>query len=151
MLSELIDLAQPVGAVLFMTSEDRQNMTHRRQRYRRRERQLEITPDPVTTEPEVEETNIGDNEGDKREEEKEFYELLLKAVQDLSRNIEGMGQRNGNGNKGKGVQGDFHYGEGSGTSQRRATLHSNMPLIQNTPPRSTIPTFLQFGAGGQTK
>lgn len=56
----------------------------------------------VTTDLEVEESNMGDNEGDKMEE-KMFAQLLLKAVQNLSRNIEGMGQQNGSHNKGKRV------------------------------------------------
>ena len=41
---------------------------------------MPATLDPVTTEPEVVETNMGDNEGDKKSEEKEFAQLLLKAV-----------------------------------------------------------------------
>ena len=73
-------MAQPVGATHSITPEDRQNVTYRRQRYRSKEQQLEITHDLVTAEPEVEETNIRDNEGDKREEEEEFSQLLLKAV-----------------------------------------------------------------------
>lgn len=64
-----------------MTLEDKQNVTYRRQRYKRRERKLEITPDPVMTEPEVEEANMGGNEGDKTNEEKDFAHLLLKSVQ----------------------------------------------------------------------
>jgi len=74
-----------------MTPEDRQNVTYQRQRHWSRERQWQITPDPVTTEPKVVETNMGDNEGDKRSRDEEFAHLLLKAVQDLSKNIEEMG------------------------------------------------------------
>jgi len=67
-----------------MTPKDQQNMTHERQRYRSRERQLQITPDPMIVEPEAERPNMGDNEGDKRSKEEEFAQHLLKAVQDLS-------------------------------------------------------------------
>jgi len=45
-----------------MTPKDRQNMTYQRQRYRSKERQLKITIDLMTTELEVEKTNMGDNE-----------------------------------------------------------------------------------------
>lgn len=40
MVSELIDLAQPLEATQSMTLEDRQNLTYQRQRYMIRERQL---------------------------------------------------------------------------------------------------------------
>lgn len=52
---------------------------------------MQITPDPVVTEPEVKEESMGGSEGDKRSEEKGFSYLLLKAMRDLSQNIEGMG------------------------------------------------------------
>ena len=46
-------------------------------------------------------------------------------------------------------EGDFQFGEGSGNSQHHASFNTHMPLIPNTSRRSTIPTFLTSGDGGQ--
>ena len=75
-----------------MTPEDQQNITYQRKRYRSKERQLQITPNPVIVELEVKSPNIGDNEGDKRSKEEEFSQLILKVVQDLSKGIEELRQ-----------------------------------------------------------
>jgi len=49
---------------------------------------LQITPNPVIIEPKVVETNMVENEGDRRDKGEEFAHHLLKAVQDLSKSIE---------------------------------------------------------------
>lgn len=63
--------------------------------------QLQITPNPVIVEPEVERPNTGDNEGDKRSKEKEFAQHIFKAVQELSKGIEDLRQQNCNNNQGQ--------------------------------------------------
>ena len=84
-----------------------------------------------------------------RSKEEEFSHLLLKLVQYLSKRIEEMGQKNNNGSKGKGVQGDFQVGERSDTLQHQVAPHITMPRVPYTPARSTIPTFMVSGIGGQ--
>ena len=74
-----------------MTPKDKQNVAYWRQRYKSRERELEITPDLATIELEVVETRMGDVEGEKKSKEDQYSHLLLKAVQDLSKNIKEMG------------------------------------------------------------
>ena len=51
-----------------MTLEDKQNVTYRRQRYRRRERELEITLDLVDNVPVVAKEKMGDAEGERSKE-----------------------------------------------------------------------------------
>ena len=75
-----------------MTTENKQNVTYRRQRYRNKERKLEITPDLVDSVPEFIEENMEDAK-DGRSKEEKFAQLLLKSVHDLSKRIEEMGQR----------------------------------------------------------
>ena len=86
---------------------------------------------------------------DGRSKEEKFSQLLLKSVQDLSKRIEEMGQRISNSSKGKGVQGDFQIGEGTGTSQHQVAPHTTMLVVPYTSPRSTILKFLALGTGGQ--
>lgn len=130
-----------------MTPEDQQNVTHWRQRYRSKERKLQITLDRVIVELEVERPNMGDNEGDKRSKVEEFAQHVLKAVQDFSKGITALRQQNCSNNKGKGIQGELQIGEVSSTSHHQGGHGSNTPLIPSTPPRSTIPTFIASGAG----
>ena len=66
-----------------MTLENKHNITYQRQRYRSRERKLEITPDSVDSVPEVIEEKTKDTQYGRRKEE-EFAQLLLKSIQDLS-------------------------------------------------------------------
>ena len=79
-----------------MTPERKQNVTYRRQRYKSKERRLEITSDQVDSIPEVVEREMEHIE-DGRNEEKEFAHLLLKLIQDLSNRIEEMCYRLSNG------------------------------------------------------
>lgn len=131
-----------------MTPENKKDITYRRQRYKSRERQLQITPDTETLELEVEGPAMGENLNDRVSKEEEFSQHLLKAIHDLSRGNDEVRQQNNSNNKGKGVQGDVHLGEGLGTSHHQATNPTNVPHVFSTPPRSTIPTFLASGAGG---
>ena len=66
-----------------MTTENKQNETYKRQRYKSREMKLEITPDLVDSVPEVIEEKMEDAK-DGRSKEEEFAQLLLKSVEDLS-------------------------------------------------------------------
>ena len=85
---------------------------------------------------------------EERDEGKEFAQLLLKSVQELTKRIEDMGQKIGGDNKQKEIQGEFQIGEGSGTSHHLTSPHTGQQVVPCTPPRSTITTFLASGEGG---
>ena len=98
-----------------MTPAGKPYICYRGRKYRDQERRLEITfregdcilvVDAEEKEPMAEE----------RDARKEFGELLLKSMQDLSRQIEEMGQRFTAESRQRETPRGFHIGEGSGTS-----------------------------------
>ena len=93
--------------------------------------------DAEEEEPMVEERDAG----------KEFGELLLKSVQDLSRRIEEMGQRFTVESKQCETPRGFHTGEGSGTSHHLQEHLTAQQMASHTLPRSTMPTFLAANTG----
>ena len=75
-----------------MTLEDRKNITYRRQWYRSSERRLEITPDQLgSVLVEEERENSQMEEG--RDDGKEFSNLLLMSMQELTKRIKEMGKK----------------------------------------------------------
>ena len=96
-----------------MTPEDRQNVTYRRQRYRSRERRLEITPDQVDNIP-VEEGRGKTPMEEERDDGKEFAQLL-KSMQELTKRIEEIRQKFVEDNKHRKIPREFQIEEGSGT------------------------------------
>ena len=79
---------------------------------------------------------------EERDAGKEFGELLLKSVQDLSRQIEEMGQRFTAKSRQRETPRGFHIGEGSGTSHHLQEHLTAQQMASHKPPRSTMPTFL---------
>ena len=98
-----------------MTPARKPYITYRGRKYKDQEQRLELTfgkgdsvpvVDTEEEEPVAEEINAN----------KEFGELLLKSVQDLSRRIEEMGQRFIAESRQRVTPRGFHVGEGSSTS-----------------------------------
>ena len=111
------------------------------------EKKLQITPNPETIELEVEVLDMVDKKDDKLSKE-DFSQHLLNAIHDFSKGIDELSEQNNKNNKGNGIQGDIHMGEGEGTLHHHATSPPNVPHVSSTPPKSTIPTFLASGVGG---
>jgi len=81
---------------------------------------------------------------------KRFGEILLKSVQDLSRQIEVMGQRfTAVEARQRATPRGFQIGEGSGTSHPLPEHDATQHMASHTPTHSTMPTFLgaDIGAG----
>lgn len=70
-----------------MTLEDKQNIKYRRQRYKSRERKLEITPNTETLALEVKGPTMGYNRNDRVSKEEEFAQHPLKVIHDFSMGI----------------------------------------------------------------
>ena len=82
-----------------------------------------------------------------RDAGEEFSELLLKSVRDLSRQIEEMGQRFIAESRQREAPRVFHIGEGLGTSHHLQEHLTAQQMASDTPPRSTMPTFLATDTG----
>ena len=83
---------------------------------------------------------------------KRFGEMLLKSVQDLSRQIETMGQRFiAVEARQRETPRGFQIGEGSSTSHHMQEREATPLMASHAPTRSTMPTFLgaDTGAGAQ--
>ena len=83
---------------------------------------------------------------------KRFGKMLLKSVQDLSRQIEVMGQRfTAVEARQRETPRGFQIGKGSITSYHLHEHDSTQHMISHTPTRPTMPTFLgaDTGAGAQ--
>ena len=83
------------------------------------------------------------------EDGKRFADMLLKSVQDLSRQIEVMGQRfTAVEARQCGCPRVFHIGEGSGASHHLPEqLDTAQQVASHAPTHSTMPTFLGANTG----
>ena len=124
-------------------------ITYQRRKYKDQERRLETifgegdcvpVVDAKEEEPMVEEKDEG----------REFGQLLLKSVQELSRRIEEMGQKFTTDQRQRETPRGFHIGEGSNTSHHLQEQLTTQQVVSLTPPRSTMPTFLTTGTGTGT-
>ena len=130
-----------------MTPNEKSYICYRGRKYRDREHRLQITygegecapiVDAEQEEPMAEEKDVV----------KEFGDMLIKSVQDLSRQIEEMGQRFTVAESRQcETPGDFHIGEGSGTSHHLQGNYATQHVASHTPPCSTMPTFLVADTG----
>jgi len=97
-----------------MSEEDRQNITYRRQRYRSRERELEITPDTKDMGKAV----VAKNMGDPKSREEMAFDSLLKALNDLVKGQKEMLDEIKMQNWERSTPRGFLFGETSGASQQ---------------------------------
>ena len=99
-----------------MTPNEKPYICYRGRKYRDRERRLQITYEEGDCAPVVD-VEQEEPMADDRDAAKEFGEMLLKSIQDLSRQIEVMGQRFTVVEARQRVTPrGFQIGEGSGTS-----------------------------------
>jgi len=145
-----IDLAQPV-----MTPGEKPCICYRGRRYRDIGRRLENTYGEGHCVPMVDaqqkEPIVDAEQRDPTADEdgKRFADMLLKSVQDLSRQIEVMGQRF---MAVEARQGEsprvFQIGEGSGASHHLPEqCDTAQQVASHVPTRSTMPTFLRADTG----
>ena len=129
-----------------MTPARKPYITYRGRRYKDQERRPEATfgegdcstiVDAEEEEPMAEEKDEG----------KEFGELLLKSVQELSRRIKEMGQKLTVDQRQRETSRGFHTGEGSSTSHHLQERFTVQQMASLTPPRSTMPMFIATGTG----
>ena len=129
-----------------MTPAGKPYITYRGRKYKDQEWRLESTfgegdcvpvVDAEGEEPMAEERDAG----------KEFSELLLKSVQDLSRRIEEMGQRFTAESRQHETPRGFHIIEGSSTSHHFQEHLIVQQVASHTPPCSTMPIVLTADTG----
>ena len=133
-----------------MTLAGKPYITYRGRNYKDQEQRLEVTfgeGDCITVVDAEEEESMAEE----RDAGKEFDELLLKSVQDLSRRIEEMGQRFTAKSRQRETPRGFHIGEGSGTSHHLQEHLTVQHMASHTPPRSTMPTFLAADTGARAQ
>ena len=98
-----------------MTPAGKSYICYRGRKSRHQEWRLEITFEEGDGVPEVD-AEEEESMMEERDAEKEFGELLLKSMQDLSRRTEEMGQRFTTESRQRETLRGFHIGEGSSTS-----------------------------------
>ena len=77
-----------------------------------------------------------------------YREMLLKSIQDLSRQMETMGQRFAAVEaRQRETPRGFQIGEGSSTSHHMPERETTPLMASHAPTRSTMPTFLRADTG----
>ena len=97
-----------------MNEEDRKNITYQRQRYRSKEKELEITPDTETPGKAIVVANIGES----RSKEEATFHNLLKALNDLAQGQKEMLEELKQKNRDKSIHHEFLFRDISGASQQ---------------------------------